>query len=120
LETSNLRAFATIRDQVGLGYIALAPRIQIAHVVANIAGFAAFLALVGISLVTRRASLNLLACGVLFTAVAARVVLVALVDATSFPAVANHYLLPASVLTVAFGTLALAGLHKALLPPARQ
>jgi hypothetical protein len=64
--------------------------------------------------------LYLLACGVLFTAVAARVVLVAVVDATSFPAVANHYLLPASVLTLAFSTLALAGLQETLLIPMRE
>jgi hypothetical protein len=120
LEASNVGGFETIRDRVGLGYLALVPRIQIVHLAVNLAGFVAFLVLLIVALVERRVPFHLLAAGVLFAAVAARVVLVALVDATSFRAVTSHYLLPASVLTVAFSTVALAGLQEPLLKMVRR
>jgi hypothetical protein len=71
------------------------------------AGLAAYLVAAGAALVRRRLSAGLVVCTALLASVAARAVMLALVDALSFSAASQNYALPAIALLVLFSVLAL-------------
>jgi hypothetical protein len=108
---------SSMRDQIASGFLAAIPTIGMLYVGLNIGGLLAFVALLAVVAIRRTSSVFATMAGVIAVAVLGRVFVIALVDATSFPAVANAYLLPATVLTGAFSILSIAGLWATLREP---
>jgi hypothetical protein len=114
IEAFDRVSFKTMRDDIASAFLRTIPAVQRFYVGLNALGLLAFVGMAVLQIIQRRASVYLVISGVLATGIVTRVVLVALVDALSFPATVTAYLIPATLLTTVFSVVAIAGFIEAV------
>jgi hypothetical protein len=108
-------AEALLKTRFSRAWLDLAARAQPAWRVLVGLGLAAYAILLVVALVRRRFSTGLVVCSALIAAIAARVAILALIDALAFAAATFSYALPAILLLVLFSVLSLRELLAAAL-----
>lgn len=111
---------SSIRDQTAAAFLSAVPMTRWLYAALNLCGVLAFGLLCSVPALRRDGAVYVASAAVVAVAVAGRALVIALVDATSFPAVTNAYLLPASVLLSIFSSLSIIGLASALILRVRR
>jgi hypothetical protein len=96
-----------LKARFSQAWVATAARLNPVYRGLAAVGFAAWLLQIGQALVRRRISAGLIVCTALLAAVAARLLILSLIDALSFVAATHSYTLPGTALLVLFSVLSL-------------